>query len=654
MKHAALPPRPGPVHGLYPQRSDSAAPGPGARPLRQQLHRLAGLLPGTAQPLRQARHSLPQLRANQATWAGLHPALAVLQRHKLRALLGPSGWRQPRLRAQALACTAAALQQVLGRNPYDTQLLCAQLLLQGHLAEMATGEGKTLAVALAAAVAGLAGVPVHVMTANDYLVQRDAQLLQPYFAALGLSSGFVCSFSTEPQRRAAYACDITHCTAREVAFDHLRDRQLLQATPADLQQRATRLCSPSSVQPVLRGLCLALVDEADSLLIDEATLPLVLAQTVDDPEHRAACVQALALARGLQPGTQVQVHCTSLEVDWTAQALQLLAERSAAYGPIWQHAGQRQHRVAQALVALHGLQRNTHYLVREGRVELLDAVTGRSAQGRVWQNGLQTLVELKEGLKPSPQTRTRAQTSYQRFFSRYLSLAGTSGTLAECRRELGRVYGLQVVTVPLRTPSQRQQGPARCFESASHRLAALVLRVQGLLAAGRPVLIGVATVGEAAACSARLTQAGIGHRVLDARHDASEAQTIAAAGQAGAVTVATAMAGRGTDIALGPGVHSAGGLHVLLCQDNRCARLDRQFMGRAGRQGEPGSAEIWLAADAHHGPHAAPSSRPPWWLGAGHALRQRLHQSHEMRRRRRLLEQEIAWQKHICFTQLHA
>ncbi len=670
-------PAPGPVQGLYPQRSSAAVPWRAAQKIWQ---RLSCPTAGPAGALRCAGAALPRIRANQAAWLALPPQQASVHLLRLRALLQRSGWQHAKLRAQALGCAAAALQRTLGRDPYDTQLICAQLLLQGRLAEMGTGEGKTLAVALAAGAAAMAGVPVHVMTSNDYLVSRDALQLAPFFAALGLSNGAVCASSDAQARRAAHACDITHSTAREVAFDHLRDRELLRATPSDLQQRALRLCTPDGPAPVLRGLCMALVDEADSLLIDEATMPLVLAETVDDPAHRATCVQALTLARGLQLGADVIVHTPSLEVAWTASAQDLLQQRSAGWGGAWQHGSHRQEQVGLALVALHGLQRDRHYLVRDGKVELLDSVTGRTAQGRVWSRGLQTLVELKEGCAPSPQTRTRAQTSYQRFFARYLHLAGTSGTLAECRRELSRVYELQVVSVPLRTACRRQQQPARAFSSATQRAAALAPRVQALVAAGRPVLIGTATVAQAAVFSAQLTRSGITHRVLDARNDDHEAQIIAGAGQAGAVTVATAMAGRGTDIGLGPGVAEAGGLHVVLCQDNRCARLDRQFIGRAGRQGEPGSAEIWHApnADGHGETSAAAGAeagvdavagtpaqaltaitsalpaRPGWWLGAHKALQQRLHQSREMRRRRRLLEQELSWEKQLRFKHLHA
>ncbi len=673
-------PRPGPIHGLYPQRSDSAAAwlaGPWAW-LRARL------------PLPQAwlrwrsRTPLQQVRASQAVWARLGEHNLPLHVRRLRARLGRDGWHGAELRHQALGCAAALMQRTLGRNPYDSQLLCAQLLLDGRLAEMATGEGKTLAVALAAAVAALAGVPVHVMTANDYLAARDARQLEPFFRALGLSNGAVLAGSTPEQRRAAYACDVTHCTAREVAFDHLRDRQQLQAAPSEVQQRAARLAQSdpapplSPVQPVqpllLRGLCMALVDEADSLLIDEATMPLVLAEAVHDPRHRAWCFQALALARALGPGTDVSVDPATHQVSWTEAGQASLQARAVALGGAWHSSRHRLELVGSALVALHALKRDEHYLVREGKVELLDVHTGRAAQGRVWSRGLHTLVELKEGCTPSPHTRTSAQTSYQRFFARYLHLAGTSGTLAECRRELAAIYGLRVARVPLRTPCQRVLYRPHLFSHSVDRADAVAQRVQLLLSAGRPVLVGVASVAQARLVGQRLSAAGVAHQVLDANHDAAEAAVVASAGQMGSVTVATAMAGRGTDITLGPGVVQAGGLHVIVCQDNRCARLDRQFVGRCARQGDPGSAELWHARDARAGSSLAPAGRKQeawaWtglpravapalstsalWLHAHKLWQQRLHESKEMRRRRRLLEQDLSWEQKLDFKHLHA
>jgi preprotein translocase subunit SecA len=566
---------------------------------------------------------------------------------------------------------------VLGRNPYDTQLRCAEALLDDHLAEMATGEGKTLAAALAAAVAALAGVPVHVMTANDYLAARDAAQLGLLYGALGLRTGVVLGHTPPDERRAAYACDLTYATAREIAFDHLRDRAHLVAQGSELRRCAARLAGDEPAPLLLRGLCMAIVDEADSLLIDEATMPLVLAEAQDDPNHRAACFQALMLARRLVPGDDLHLDASRLAVEWTEAGTARLEQWAEGLGGAWLNRRHRQELVGSALVALHGLVRERHYLVREGRVELLDAVTGRAAPGRVWSRGLQTLVELKEGCPVTPPTRTSAQTSYQRFFLGYLRLAGISGTLAECRSELVAVYGRRLVAVPLRRASRRVLAPPRLFATRQARIEAVPARVQALVAQGRPVLVGVDSVAEAQALSTLLTAAGLEHQVLDARHDADEAAIVALAGQAGCVTVATRMAGRGTDIELGAGVAERGGLHVIGCQDNPSARLDRQLVGRAARQGDPGSAELWHVREGDQAPVAAStvpanSSTSVGWLHrrqhdaqgvlavparvvwCWHRWRQQVAQAQGRRQRRRLLEQDRTWQRQLEFTHLHA
>ncbi|MCR5868326.1 DEAD/DEAH box helicase [Aquincola sp. J276] len=567
-------PVPGLVHGSYPLAG--LRPGNVPAPLQWMaapLRRLQAAWPLHGAP---ARRLLQAVQAAQAGWQaqGLHGHLL----RPLRARLAREGWH-PDLRASALGCAAAAAQQALGLQPFGIQLLAAHALLDDRLVQLPTGEGKTLAAALAAAVAALAGVPVHVMTANDYLAARDARRLAPMFEALGLRVACVVAGLPPEQRRDAYAADITYCTAREAAFDALRDTRRGEAPP------------------LLRGQCMALLDEADSLLVDDATVPLVLSAPQHDPQQRAACFQALALARQLQPGlhwqldAQPAVACTPLG---EAELERLCSGLAGA----WLNRRHRLDLVASALQALHLLQPGRDYLVREGRVQLLDAVTGRVADGRSWSRGLHTLVELKEGLAPSPAQHTVAQTSFQRFFGRYLRLAGLSGTLAECRAELQQVYGRQVVVLAPRRATRRLQLPSRLYPDAASRQAAIVRRVAALHAQGRPVLVGTDGLDASQALSAALAAAGLPHRRLDARHDADEAAVVAAAGQRGAITVATRMAGRGTDILLGEGVAELGGLHVIDAQDNPSARLDRQLAGRCARQGDPGSAEAWRRADA--------------------------------------------------------
>ncbi len=635
-------PIPGVVWGRYPQRVEA---GPPPRVFARRFWQ------------NEERQFVPAVRVRLAHWQTLNAADHAAELHTLRARLARDGW-VGEARADALGCVAEACAAALGRNPYDTQLRAADVLLADQFAEMATGEGKTLAAGLAAAVAALAGVPVHVMTANDYLAARDAALLAPLYERLGLRVGVVTGASTPDERRAAYACDITHVTAREVAFDYLRDSLAAVAPGDELAQRTLSLAEATAAPPLLRGLCMAVLDEADSLLIDEASVPLILSVAADDAQQRAACFQALGIARQLSAPGDFTLD-SGQHIVWTNTGSARADGLCNTLGGAWHNRRHRHDLLTAALVALHALQRDRHYLVREGRVELLDAQTGRVGAGRVWSNGLQTLVELKEACKPSPDTTPRAQITFQRFFARYVRLCGMSGTLAECRGELARVCGRRVVVVPPRLPSRRVLSPEQLYADAVFRRRAIVQRVAELHAQGRPVLVGTDTVSESEALAALLAEAGIAHRVLNARHDRSEAEVIAQAGERGAVTVATQMAGRGTDIALGTGVAALGGLHVLCALDSLNRRLVRQLIGRCARQGDPGSAEVWRqlgsAASSVWRLGRKPDEHgrlrePAVWIEGWAAVRGRREERRAARQRRRLGEQDRTWQSRLNFS----
>jgi preprotein translocase subunit SecA len=578
----AILPVPGVVLGAYPERRERGRGAAAATPPRHGLRHYRQLAQQSAQ-----LHS---------RIAALDPGAIAARLQRLRSGLALRGFAAD-LVAEAFALIDRHCADTVGARPSPTQLIAAAIMLDGHLAEMATGEGKTLATAIAAATAALAGIPVHVMTANDYLVARDAQWLTPLYAALGLRVGAVTARSTAGERRDAYACNVTYCTAREVAFDYLRDRLARGRLRDDLQLRAARLSAAGRAgATLLRGLCMAIIDEADSILIDEAGVPLVLSERADGGGRLDYLRHALDLAGrldashyGLDPA-QMQAHLTAAGRD----ALERLA---APAGSAWRNRRHREETACLALAARHLYQRDRHYLVREGRIELIDETTGRLATGRVWSRGLHQLVELKENLDPSGETVTAAQISYQRFFRRYLRLAGSSGTLSEARGELRDTYDLRVVRVPLRSASRRRLLPTRVFGDGEARWQAVAMRARELGAGGRPVLIGTDSVADSEELSQRLAAAGIDHAVLNARQDAGEAGLIAAAGHPGRVTVATNIAGRGTDIPLAAGVAARGGLHVICCQHNSSARIDRQLIGRCARQGDPGSAETLLAAD---------------------------------------------------------
>jgi preprotein translocase subunit SecA len=574
------PPCPGPVLGPYPMR-----------PMREAARRTASPLLAWAQAAlaaprtpsrRQGRHLLQRIAQHEVAWAALTPEGFKDRVTRLRARLHMSGFA-PELVADAFAAINVLVTRHMGFALHDVQKLAAWWMLGQRLVEMATGEGKTLTVLMTAATAALAGVPVHVLTANDYLARRDAEQLQPIYAALGLSVAAVSAASTPPERRQAYQHDVVHVTASEVAFDHLRDRA--SRTHSDLGQ------------PVLRGLCMAIVDEADAILIDEACTPLILSRPVDNKATEQGLRLTLYLARQLLPVRHFQVQDHAVQL--TDAGMDALATLTQSMSGPWRLKRHREEQVCLGLAALHGFHRDADYLVRDGDVHIVDGNTGRLAIGRVWSRGLHQMIAIKEGLRPQAETETLSETTYQAFFPRYHALAGLSGTLFEARAELLRVYGLPTVRVPLRQPSLRQMGPTQMLPSSAAKWQAVVHSARMAAQAGRAVLIGTDTVADSEALSRALTHAAAKHQLLNARQDASggaaEQAIIASAGLPGAITVATHMAGRGTDIHLTDAVIARGGLHVINTHLNPSARIDRQLYGRAARQGLPGSCERILS-----------------------------------------------------------
>jgi preprotein translocase subunit SecA len=563
--------------------------------------------------------------------------------------------------ARALGAVAALATQALGWVPRETQYRAACALLDNCMVEMATGEGKTLSIGMAAAVAALAGIPVHVVTANEYLAQRDATRLAHWYAALGLRSAAVTEGAQGAARRRIYTRDIVYATAKALAFDFLRDRPL--RTPAhDLARATLRLSGEAPALPVLPGLCMALLDEADSILLDEAEVPLILSRRAPHAARRAFLWQALALARQLRQEVDFRLNVAERTATLTAAGDERLAALAAGLGGPWLRPRYRREAVQVALLGLHGCVRNEHYLVRDGAIALLDEVTGRVAAGRMWSRGLQTVVALKEGIKPPDDTDTVAQTTFQRFFQGYWRLSGISGTLWEGRAELREIFDAPVVRIPLHRPCVRKRGPSRRWPCRASAFTAVARRVAELTAAGRPVLVGTDGVDDSQALSAELTRQGIAHRLLDALHDADEASVVAHAGRAGRVTVATRMAGRGTDIKLDAAARAAGGLHVLSCQHNPSHRQDRQLAGRAGRHGDPGSEEAWyfgrndakVSRETADRPYLNPNSVSREYLSWIIRMSRRWLQWREDRRRRaarrHLLEQDRQAQQRLSFT----
>jgi preprotein translocase subunit SecA len=653
MRSAALA-IPGLLAGTYPERDD---PERGAA-LWPRLFALDAL----------RRHRQQRFVALvDARGAGL-PALSGTafdaRVRELRARLAADGFADAAA-AEAFALVREATRRVLAKPQFHTQLIAAHIMLGGKLAEMHTGEGKTLAAALTAATGALAGVPVHVITANDYLVVRDAQMLEPVYRMLGLTVGAVTRPDDQARRRAAYGCDITYCTAKELTFDYLRDRLVRRGMHSELHERVRRMEGGKGAPPLLlRGLCMAIVDEADSILIDEARTPLIISQPRLNPQKQAYVEQALRLAMQLAPGRHFAVDHEVQAALISAEGRSHLAELAGALGGLWEDRRHREEIVALALAARHVYQRDRDYLVRDRKIIMIDQTTGRVAPGRVWSRGLQQLLEIKEGCPPTGEQETIAQITYQRFFPRYHHLCGMSGTLAEARAELRSVYRLDIAHVPLRRPSRRRQLPIRVYGSRQAKWDAVIARLRALHARGRPVLVGTDSVADSDYLSVLLAAERLPHAVLNARNDREEAAMVARAGESGQIMVTTNMAGRGTDIPLGPGVAERGGLHVICCQHNASPRIDRQLHGRAARQGDPGSVETLLSLEDALLARTYPrwlmrvlraltghSGCLPAWLGASIArLPQGLEERRQRGERRMLLDQDQRSERRLAFA----
>jgi preprotein translocase subunit SecA len=514
---------------------------------------------------------------------------------QLRGQLRRAGSIELAPAAQAFALVREAAARAIGQRHFDVQLVGGWALLNGMVAEMETGEGKTITATLAAVTAALAGRAVHVITVNDYLAERDAEAMGPVYRLLGLSVGCVRQGMEPAARRAAYRCDIAYCSNKEIAFDYLRDRLVLGGRPRRIAMKLDALSGEGAEERLLlRGLQFAIVDEADSVLVDEARTPLILSAQSRQTQEEALHAQALALARELG-GDDFRIGERGIEI--TARGLERLEALGAPLQGVWRGPHRREQMVRQALSALHQFERDKHYLVRDGKVLIIDENTGRLMPDRSWERGLHQLVELKEGCEVTHRRETLARISYQRFFRRYLHLSGMTGTAREVAAELWAVYRLRVATVPTNRPVRRARGADHIYGRTELKWGAAVARIRELRAAGRPVLVGTRSVAASEQLAAALDAAGIPYRLLNARQDKDEAEIVARAGEPACVTVATNMAGRGTDIRLAPGIAELGGLHVIATELNDSARIDRQLFGRCGRQGDPGSCEAILAIE---------------------------------------------------------
>jgi preprotein translocase subunit SecA len=486
--------------------------------------------------------------------------------------------------AELCALGREAARRTLGERPFDTQLIGMMALLDGHVAEMATGEGKTLTGALAAVGFALRGQRVHVLSVNDYLARRDAEWMRPLYTLLGVEVGWISQESTTEERRAAYAADITYASVSELGFDVLRDR---------LATDVSELVVP---EPNV-----AIIDEADSVLVDEARVPLVLAGAAEPAESDAAMAE---LVRRLRPGIDYKVDDDGRNVHLTDTGINVVEK---ALGGVDLFSAEDTTLLSRVNLALHAhalLHRDVHYVVRDGKVRLINESRGRIALLQRWPDGLQAAVEAKEHLTPSETGEVLDSITVQSLVLRYPIRCGMTGTAMAVAEQLREFYELEVAVIAPNKPNIRIDEEDRLYATAEEKEEAVVEKVKEVHATGRPILIGTQDVAESERLAKRLRRAGLECVVLNAKNDAEEAAVIAEAGTYGRITVSTQMAGRGTDIRLGGSdmrdrdrVVKTGGLYVIGYGRYPSSRLDDQLRGRAGRQGDPGGSVFYVSVE---------------------------------------------------------
>ncbi len=463
-------------------------------------------------------------------------------------------------------------------RPFDVQILGGTILHRGNIAEMKTGEGKTLVCTLPAYLNALAGKGVHVVTVNDYLARRDATWMSLLYNALGLTVGVIVHGLNNEQRRAAYNCDITYATNNELGFDYLRDNM-----------------ATSIKQQVQRGVSYAIVDEVDSILIDEARTPLIISQPAE--ESKAKYQQYATYVRQLQEKTHYvrdeKQKTATLTEEGVAAMEQILGVEN-----IYTDKGfEEVHHIEQALRAHAMYQNDVDYVVKDGEIIIVDEFTGRLMPGRRYSHGLHQAIEAKEGVEVQRESKTLATITFQNLFRLYDKLAGMTGTAKTEEEEFESIYKLRTIVLPTNKPAVRADLPDAVYRTVAAKFMAVAKIAREKHEKGQPVLIGTTSIEKSEAMSALLTQQGIPHQVLNAKQHEKEAEIVSLAGQKGAVTIATNMAGRGTDIKLGEGISELGGLAILGTERHEARRIDNQLRGRAGRQGDPGESRFFVSME---------------------------------------------------------
>ncbi|MFH1230841.1 MAG: preprotein translocase subunit SecA, partial [Planctomycetota bacterium] len=481
---------------------------------------------------------------------------------------------------EAFAVVREASKRTTKMRHFDVQLIGGIVLHQGKIAEMVTGEGKTVVATLSAYLNALTSKPVHIVTVNDYLAKRDREWMGPIYELLGLTVGVIHAQMDNTERKFAYNCDITYGTNSEFGFDYLRDN--MKAT------------FESQVQ---RGYYYAIVDEVDSILIDEARTPHIISGPAEESTNDYYLAERVA--KQLKKDSDYTIKEKENVVILTEQGIEN-AQKFVGVDSFYTGKNMEwPHHIEQALRAKELYHHDKEYIVKDNEVIIVDEFTGRLMPGRRWSDGLHQAIEAHENIKIREENQTLATVTLQNYFRMYEKLAGMTGTALTEAMEFFSIYKLEVVTIPTNQTLIRYTNPDMVFRTEEEKFDAIVEEIARINETGRPVLVGTTSIENSEKVSDKLKRQGIKHEVLNAKHHEREAQIIAKSGQPGAVTIATNMAGRGTDIVLGEGVAKLGGLHILGTERHEARRIDNQLRGRAGRQGDPGSSQFMLCLEDH-------------------------------------------------------
>lgn len=514
-----------------------------------------------------------------------------------------SGEPLKKLLPEAFALVREAGRRALGMRHFDVQIVGGAALYDGCITEMQTGEGKTLTATLPLYLHSLSGRGAHLATVNDYLAERDADWMKPIYKLLGVSVGVVLTDHSQDDRRKAYGSDVTYGTAKEFGFDFLRDRLLLRAQgriQSDfLGEGSSERWTGKGDEPVQRTMHFALVDEADSILIDEARTPLIIGSLGD--ETRDTVIATFRWAAEHAPKFEFEEHFTieddSRKIELTARGRSLVRGlprddlmRVVSLVDLYDY-------IERGIKVHRDFHLERQYVIRDDEIVIVDEFTGRLAEGRKWRDGIHQAIEAKEGIEVSVPTGQAARITVQDLFKRYKHIAGMTGTASTSAPELRKIYKTPVVQVPTNRPPRRKGLPDRVYGTMHQKFEAIVEEVAEMHAQGRPVLIGTRSIDKSTLLANMLSEAGIECEVLNANEVEREAEIVAEAGKKGRVTVATNMAGRGTDVKLSNDVREIGGMHVVCTELHDAARIDRQLIGRCGRQGDPGTYRQYLALD---------------------------------------------------------